>query len=212
MRKWCGPARPGLTGHTGKITPSYSDGLFSTYQATIFPIPPTTCHNLLFLWSQERRTRSVKGRAEMTRRGAGPAHPSGKDTPAKGCVLLTTGWLTSAFQSPKKHIWCLCHPLGAAQGGDLLGTQGVSADQSQDPGVAKVLGPPFHIEGLSKWARTCSALVQEITCSAFSCLLRRRALIWVPRSKGFLCKDQQPHSGWIKQDASAPSYSPGSFK
>ena len=83
MRKWCGPARPGLTGHAGKITPSYSDGLFSrSSQATIFPIPPTACHNLLLLWSQERRTRSVQRQAEMRRCGVGPARPSGKGTPA----------------------------------------------------------------------------------------------------------------------------------
>jgi len=132
MRKWCGPARPGLTGHVGKITPRYSDGLFSTYRASIFPIPPTTCHNLLLLWSQEWRTCSVQRQAEVTRRGVGPARPSRKKMPAKGCMLLTTSWLTSAFQPKKTHLvplpsfrcspaWrftgdseCLCQPEPAS--------------------------------------------------------------------------------------------------
>ena len=105
MRKWCGPARPGLTGHAGKITTSYSDGLFSrSSQATIFPIPPTACHNLLLLWSQEQRTRSVERQAEMRRCGVGPARPSGKARQPLGCVLLTTGWLTSAFQPKKTYL------------------------------------------------------------------------------------------------------------
>lgn len=104
MRKWCGPARPGLTGHTGKIIPSYSDGLLSTYQATIFPIPPTTCHNLLLSWSQEQRTHLVQRQAEIMRHVVRLAHPSRKGIPAKGCAQLTSSWLTSAFQLKKTYL------------------------------------------------------------------------------------------------------------
>lgn len=170
MRKRCGPARPGLTGHTGKIIPSYSDGLFSTYQATIFPIPPTTCHSLLHLWSQERRTRSVQRQAEMMRRRVRPVCPSRKDTPAKGCMLLTTSWLTSAFQ-PKKTYLVPLPPSWCSPGWRFTGDSGCPC--RPEPGSSSQgFRSSFPTKGLGKWSGTCSALVQEIpTVHLASCHL-----------------------------------------
>lgn len=174
MRKWCGPARPGLTGHAGKITPSNSDGLFSTYPATISPIPPTTCHNLLLLWSQERRTRSVQRQAEMTRRGVRPACPSGEDTPAKGYVLLTTSWLTSAFR-PKKTYPVLLPPSRCSPGWRSTGDSGCPCQPEPGSSCSQGVRSSFPTEGLSQWSGTHSALVQEmLTVPLASCHPLRR--------------------------------------
>lgn len=97
----------------------------------------------------------VQRQVASTRHRVGPAHLSRKDTPVKGSCWLPPAGSFLVFD-PKRHSWCFCHSPGAAQDGDALGTQCVSANQSQDPVVAKVLDPSFQTQGLDKWSRTFS--------------------------------------------------------
>lgn len=135
----------------------------------------------------EWRSHLLQRQAESTRRGVGPACPSSKDTPVKGSC-----WLIFGFRPKKTYLVPLpLHPPGAAQDGEALGTQRVSANQNQDPAVAKVLDPSFQTQGLDKWSRTCSALVQEIMGSASCCPLQGRMCRLGDRSLNLVAPKQR---------------------
>lgn len=179
-------ARPGLTGHAGNITPSYSDVLFSTYQAAISPIPPTSCHNPLVLWSQEWMTRSLQWQAEVMR--------SGKDTPAERCMLPATSCPIPASQPQNTYLlplppsWCSPGWRFTWHSGCLWWSEpGSSCSRgvgSSFPSLLSIylVNGPGHIQ---PWCRSC--------LPSSRCNLGEGDLFWVPQSKGVACKDQQPH-------------------
>lgn len=121
--------------------------------------------------------------------------PAGRTRQLKAACCLPPAGSLLHFDL-KRHSWCLCHPLGAIWDWEFLGTQGVPADQSWDPAVAKVLDPPFQTEGLGKRSGARSSSAQENVHSASCRLLWRggcslgegELYFGYPRARGFLAK------------------------
>lgn len=187
MRKRCGPASPGRSGHAGRITPSYRDGLLSTWHAPVPPVPPTTCHNLLILRGQEQQTGSVTRPPEVMRGGLRAAQPACELQPLRCAPPHGPILHFSPKTAPGVSAALLLKPLM-----EIYGWCGVSANYGWDPVVPEESRPPFQAQGRGEWSSTRSALVQEITMAGSASSPGVKAQPWreefytgYPRAMGF---------------------------